>query len=100
MYFVVGERLTVHLLQVRQLAIVKATLRDVIVKTLAVAVTTVFAKKISLYNFFLIDVPEYEKDDASSFQCSCLNVDTEDRLSFEREMFTMVTYDLPQERAF
>ena len=53
-----------------------------------------------LHNFFLLDRPEYEKNDAGSFRCECLNVDTEEREIFEEDMFTMVTYDLPRDRTF
>jgi len=53
-----------------------------------------------LYNFFLLDVPEYEKKDAQSFSCQCLSVDTEDRLSFERDMYSLVAHDLSMDRSF
>lgn len=53
-----------------------------------------------LYNYFLLDVPEYEKQDASSFQCECEGVDVEDRLTFEKEMFSLVTYELSRERSY
>ena len=53
-----------------------------------------------LYNYFLLDIPEYEKDDAASHMCECEGFDTDDRLTFEKEMFSLVTYDLDTDRSY
>ena len=53
-----------------------------------------------LYNWFLLDIPEYNKKDAESSRCTCLEVDAEDRSTFEEEMYTLVSYALPTNRPF
>ena len=53
-----------------------------------------------LYNWFLLESPAYAKTSDASFKCTCDAVDTEDRLTFEKEMYTLVTHDLSMERVF
>jgi len=53
-----------------------------------------------LHNWFLLETPAYAKTSDASFKCTCDAVDTEDRLTFEKEMYTLVTHDLSMERVF
>ena len=52
-----------------------------------------------LYNFFLLDTPEYAKTGDNSFKCTCAP-DLIDRVTFEEEMYDLVTHDLSKERTF